>query len=551
MRLVVHSALLMSSMLIAHNINTIEQSLPEKKIPSVTVIIVIDQFAYHELQKLLPHFKGGIKFLYNNGLRYATAFQPQGSPETGPGHAAIATGSYPKDHGFAANMWPTRDGVIACDDDNRPEAAVFAPEGIAVMGKSPRYLMVDTLSDQLIINSRPDTSFTVYSLALKSRSAIAMAGRLGKAIWFDEQTGWFTSSKAYVDQLPLWLSTFNAKLALNTKDSFSWNLCFDAQSDSYNFPFIRDYTHTKVSPMAVQTMSINHTKKTPYDAYAKSPEAARQLFAVARHAVNEYLKTKPTTSLVLWLGMSNLDTVGHLFGPNSLENIDTLYHLDRDIKQFMNFLEESVDRRDILWVLTADHGVMPIVEQMQSLGFDLARRLIEKNVIPSINNTLEERWGIPSIITYARFPNVYLNHTALAHLDAPTRHELIHDIKRTFMTYPGVKKVWTEDELAMAPLTTADTIATMLKNQIYPGRTGDILVQTDPYVFASEYPEGTNHSYAYAYNTQVPLMIYQLGKLNNKTITKKVELTQLAPTLAYLLDVQRPSASASELLPFS
>ena len=522
----------------------------DNQVPVITVIMVIDQFAYHELQKLLDHFQGGIKSLHTKGIRYVSAFQPQGSPETGPGHAALSTGSYPKDHGFAANMWPSADGtIIACDDDNRPQAIVFSPlSSPSSMGKSPHNLMVDTLSDQLIINSRPNSSFTVYSLAIKSRSAIAMAGRLGKAVWFDEQSGWFTSSKAYFSTLPAWLDLFNKQLALATKSSFTWQLCYSKDNTAYNFPFIHDYSHTKVKPMAGTTMTIDRTKAAPYDTFSKTPLAAHQLFNVARSVVDGYLQEKPTTSLVLWLGLSNLDTVGHLFGSNSLENIDTLYQLDKDIHEFMEFLENKVNSQQILWVLTADHGIMPIVEQMQQLGFDLARRLIEKNIIPAINKALAEQWHIDNIITYARFPNIYINRKALATLDKSTKEAIIAHIKQLFMSYPGVKKVWTEAELNMTPLTTGDVITTMLKNQIYQGRTGDILVLTDPYVFASEYPEGTNHSYAYAYNTQVPLLMYRSGVLGNAVITHNIQLTQLAPTLAYLLGVQRPSASTGELL---
>ena len=178
----------------------------QEKSPQLTIVIVIDQFAYHELQKLLPHFTGGIKFLHDKGIRYINAIHPHGMPETGVGHTSIGTATLAKDHGIIGNSWIDPQGNnVACDADNSPYAAVFSPEGTYDFGVSPKNIMVDTLSDQLAISSYPHAQNLVYSLSLKSRSSVGMAGRLGKALWFDPKTGHFTSSKVYFNELPDWV----------------------------------------------------------------------------------------------------------------------------------------------------------------------------------------------------------------------------------------------------------------------------------------------------------------------------------------------------------
>src|SRR5437667_251810 len=68
--------------------------------PKLTIIIVIDQFAYDYFYKLSPYFKHGLKYLIENAVVYTNAYHPHGYPATAAGHAALNTGAYAKDHGF-------------------------------------------------------------------------------------------------------------------------------------------------------------------------------------------------------------------------------------------------------------------------------------------------------------------------------------------------------------------------------------------------------------------------------------------------------------------
>lgn len=126
------------------------------EVPKLTVVLVIDQFAYHELLKFLPSLNGGIKYLHDNGVRYVQAFHPHSMPETAVGHATIGTGCLARDHGIIGNIWHDEDGtLITCDADSAEKAAVFGPDGKQSYGVSPQYLMVDTLADQLKLFSYP------------------------------------------------------------------------------------------------------------------------------------------------------------------------------------------------------------------------------------------------------------------------------------------------------------------------------------------------------------------------------------------------------------
>ena len=50
--------------------------------------------------------------------------------------------------------------------------------------------------------------------------------------------------------------------------------------------------------------------------------------------------------MILWVGLSSLDYIGHIYGPQSFETIDTLYHLDRDLHSFMRCIRRAIGTKD-------------------------------------------------------------------------------------------------------------------------------------------------------------------------------------------------------------
>jgi hypothetical protein len=49
------------------------------------------------------------------------------------------------------------------------------------------------------------------TVALKSRAAVLLGGKLGKAYWFNEKSGDFTTSTYYAKELPAWVAAWNQK----------------------------------------------------------------------------------------------------------------------------------------------------------------------------------------------------------------------------------------------------------------------------------------------------------------------------------------------------
>ncbi len=516
--------------------------------PSVTIIIVIDQFSAHYLPKLQPYLKGGIGFLARNGSKYVNAFYDHAMPATGPGHYLLSTGTYGSVHGIINNKWFNEQGKeIACDDDSAENAAVFNPrEGFYDFGKSARLSLVDNLSDQLIIHSYPHARNTVWALSLKSRAAIAMAGRLGKALWLDDESEKFTSSRAYFRKLPKWLISFNKKIGSHY-GARRWNLFYPPSHAAYSFAFLNNHDHSSV-PFSYIGKPISCKGKHNREIYAATPHANKDLFDLALTVFEKEYSGKSSERLILWLSLSSLDKVGHIYGPHSKEAIDMIYHMDGQLKGFMEKIYRRAPSKDVLFVLTADHGVQPVPEVLNSHGLDLARRYNDTELIHNLNSIITSRHGIDNFIIRYKEPQFYVNQRLLEALDTDTTEKIYADIKKYLIRLPGIRRAWTFDELQNASFQPYD-LDKYLARQLYKGRSGQIIFSVNPYTSIDTHLRGTSHISQYAYDTHVPLIFYQAGTFTDKRIAENVFIPQICVTLATLLNVPRPSAATASVLP--
>lgn len=519
--------------------------------PQVTIAIIIDQFAAHYIPKLSPFFNYAFKELLTNGIVYQNANHPHSMPSTGPGHAALSSGCYPKDHGIVANNWCDPQGnSVACDDDHPACAAVINPvTGRSYhFGKGPVHIMTDTLSDQFALRNQPDTPRDVFSISLKSRSAICSANKMGKALWLDGKTGQFTSSKAYFDQLPGWIRQFNRAHGAQNLRSVSWPVFFDKESPAYNFKNINNYSFSSRGPIAGTTITINRQEKHPWSTFELTPAANQLVLDCAAYCIKHQLEKNSSQELLVWVCLSSLDMVGHIYGPQSREAIDMIYHLDYQIHQFMKTVSSLIDSQKVLYVLSGDHGVSPIPELLEQEGYAPAQRINYADLIPVLNQKIHEQIGVQELIHDCMSAQLFVKDSTWNKLTSEQQQESLDTIKKIVGAHPGVKTIWTTQELK-ARAFHPHQIEFFYQNQIYPGRTGKLIVQPLPYCVIDSHQLGTGHRTPYEADTHVPLILYQKNELKPEKITKNVWTLQLAPTLAELLEVPRPSACVMEILP--
>jgi hypothetical protein len=474
---------------------------------------------------------------------------PHAQPSTATGHAGLNTGTCAQDHGFIANAWYEHGKKVKCDSDFSGDALVFAPDGMYDFGRSAHRLMVDGLSDQCALQAQPLSDFAVYSISGKSRSAVATTSKLGKAVWFDGKTGMFTSSKAYFDELPGWLQRFNKDNDINKKNSFTWKPMYPQSPRAYNFFNIHNYEYTRLEPMINERLPIyDESHKHAYHFFERSPCANQLILDCAQACIQTHVSRKHRDRLLLWVCLSPLDKVGHKYGPQSMEAIDMVYHLDKQIRSFMRQTLRVIGKHEVIFALTADHGVMPIPELLHQEGLTQAHRIDRVELINNINQKIKDTYDFDNAVLGFKCQELVLNDAALHELDMQKRMKVMYDIKWHALQVEGIRNAWLFDEMLHLP-TQPGTIEDHLKKQLFRGRSGSVVLKTEPYAMITHWKEGSEHKTPYNYDTHVPLIIFHPGKFERKYVRQRVVALQLANTLAEILNVPKPSASTYEILP--
>lgn len=518
--------------------------------PKLTIIIVVDQCAFYYLQKLKKNFRYGLKRICDYGLTFHNAHFPHGKPETATGHAALNTGTFAKYHGFIGNNWFDQQlgKKVNCDFDSDKNIFVFDdPESD---GKSARFLMVDGISDCFIARSNQENQYQVFSLSLKSRAAIAMAGHIkepfGGAFWF--QNNAYTTSNAFCSQIPFWITQHNRKKEINSMKSISWKPFYNVQSQYYDLVNKNTYRFSQESQFFDKTKCMNspaHKDDSSFW-YQASPQAITDLFDLAKSCISNNCNTENSHTL-LWISLSGLDKLGHVFGPNSYETIDYLYHFDYALDDFLQFVKKEIGKRHFMCVFTADHGASSLPEIAALRGLP-AKRISTTELKKDINTHIEQTYGIRNIIAHCNIPEIYIDIPIFNTVDIKTKRNVLQSIYTFLKHHEGIQWAW-KTEILLYKDPEKDSFEDHFKKQIYQERSGDFIVQPSPFYTFTKYKRGSNHSLPYAADTHVPLIFYGPKYFNKKDVYDLVSPLQLAVTLALLFGVEIPSAAIKQPLP--
>ena len=78
--------------------------------PKLVLLLIVDQFRADYLERFRGDFvPGGFNRLLSRGAVFANTHYDYASTETAPGHATLATGANPANHGIVANEWYDRE----------------------------------------------------------------------------------------------------------------------------------------------------------------------------------------------------------------------------------------------------------------------------------------------------------------------------------------------------------------------------------------------------------------------------------------------------------
>lgn len=505
------------------------KSAPEK--PKLVVGIIVDQMRDEYLHRFSNKFSsGGFKRMMGEGFTCRNNHYHYASTVTGPGHAHVFTGSSPAISGIVGNDWyekPIGKRMYVAGDST----VSLVGEGKASAGKmSPRNLKVTTITDQL----RVATQFRskVIGVSFKDRGAIMPAGHTGQAYWFDGSSGNWITSTYYRNELPQWVTDFNAQKLPAQYVSQKWEYLFPndpyAESEDDDQPYEASLSGEK-SAVFPHTLSM--------DSFTTSYFSSRLTREFAMAAVeNENLGGGPVTDF-LTVSFSGPDYAGHAFGPQSKEVQDVYLRLDREIEQLLNYLDKKLGKGTYTVFLSADHAVanIPAFNRKHEIPSGV---FVGRELLRMAQQVLEERYGDSKIIeNYANY-QIYLNREVMAKRNL-TIDEVTETLKAVLSQKEGIYSVvnLADGNVNSVP----EYYQKKLTNLYNPKRSGEIMILPEPAWFEGGL-KGTTHGTMYTYDTHTPLLFFGWG-INHGETVRPTYISDIAPTVAMLLKILEPNGS--------
>ncbi len=259
---------------------------------------------------------------------------------------------------------------------------------------------------------------------------------------------------------------------------------------------------------------------------------------LAETAVDQLGLGKSGATDFLGVSYSSIDYVGHAFGPRSREIQDILITLDKDLGDLFAHLDKKVGRGNYVVALSADHGVVPIPDDMARTGADAGvLRLAELQ--EKIEKSLEPfNYPKPAVARVADSgiyfaPGLYdrLNQDGTA----------MQAVSDAALSQAGVAAVYWADEIEDRPAT-QNPLRVAFADSYFAGRSGDLFIVPKPYWLIDGTPAGkarsygTGHGTPYNYDQHVPILLMGYG-IQSGEYFREVTPADIAPTLASLCGI--------------
>lgn len=513
---------------------------PER--PKLVVGLVVDQMRWDFLYRYSEKYgQGGFKRLLREGYSCENTHINYSPSYTACGHTCVYTGSVPAIHGITGNNWfdIKQNKYVYCTEDTT-EKTVGSTSKAGMM--SPRRMLTSTVTDEL----RLATNFKskVIGVAIKDRGSILPAGHSATAAYFyDPSAGNWITSSYYMKELPAWVQQFNDYKLPDKylKDNWATLQPIEKYTESHedDVPFEGTF-ETETKP--VFTHKVGEIVKPAYKILAATPYGNSFTLKFAEGAIlNEHLGSN-TVPDFLAVSLSSTDYIGHRFGPNSVEVEDCYLRLDKDLEEFLLFLDEHVGKGNYVLYLTADHGAAHVPDFMKEHKIPAGVFPID-TVISQLKSKLKEQYGEGDWLLSFENMQLTLNNKLIAerNADKAKMKKDIHDFLIQFDGVVSVMDLENLDKELMEPSLKAD-----IANGYYPKRSGEIFVQFEPGWFEGM-PKGTTHGTVYPYDTHIPL-VWMGWHVTHGEDHSDIHMADIAPTVAALLHIQEPNGNVGKVI---
>jgi predicted AlkP superfamily pyrophosphatase or phosphodiesterase len=526
----------------AENAPAIKQSFIQR--PKIVVGIVVDQMRWDYLYRYYNRYleDGGFKRLINQGFSCENTFIPYTPTITACGHTSIYTGSVPAINGITGNDWwdYNLSQVVYCTGDDSVKTIGSNTDAGQM---SPHNLLVTTIGDELKLATNFRSK--VIGIALKDRAAILPAGHSANAAyWYDDKTGDWITSSYYMNDLPKWVKELNAKKMVDKYFAQDWNSLYPLNTYVQSTPDEEPYENRPFgSDVKGFPYSLKQFIGKGYGLLPVTPYGNSFTFEMAKAAINnEQLGADSITDL-LTISLSTPDYIGHTFGPNSVEAEDDFLRLDKELGDFLKFLDTKIGKGEYLIFFSADHGAAHVPAFLKEHKIP-AGSVNGENITEGINKLLKDKFNTDKLVIGIINYQVYLDRNAIsaAHLN---KDSINNEVINFLLQQPGIMRAFASEDISKTTLNSK--IKNAVINGYYPPRSGDVQLILKPQWIEGFEKRGTTHGVWNPYDSHIPLLWFGWNIHPGKT-NREVYMTDIAPTITSMLHIQMPSGSVGNVI---
>ena len=516
--------------------------------PKLVIGLVVDQMRWDFLYRYYERYgTDGFKRLLNEGFSCENTQISYIPTYTACGHASLYTGSVPSINGISGNSWIVQSSgyMMYCTEDTTVQSVGTTSKA----GKmSPKNLLTNTITDELKLATNFRSK--VIGIAFKDRGSILPAGHSADAAyWYDDLTGNWITSTYYRANLPLWVEKYNSQRLVEKYLTQTWETMYPldsyVQSSPDNSPRYEGKFQDEKAPVFPHgplQSPANDFSKIKYSPYANT-----FTLDFAKSAIRSEGMGKSGLTDFLAISLSASDYVGHQFGPNSVEVEDLYLRMDRDIADFLTYLDRTIGKGQYTVFLSADHGAAHnpnfLADHKIPAGIWNGTNNSTRGV-EELNGILSRKYGSDKIIRNVYNYQVHFNYPLLSDKGLE-----INQIKRDVIAY--YKSQSNISYVVDLKNIGAEAIPEVLKTRIINGynekRSGEIQLIPNPGYYQGYGTEvtGTTHGTWNPYDSHIPLVFMGWGIKQGKT-NRLTNMADVASTLAALLHIQEPNGNIGQ-----
>jgi len=513
--------------------NWLHTQVRKEEPPSLIVGIVVDGLQEQHLHLLRERLSdAGIRRIITEGTALPALQYNITSQGVAADVASLMSGTVPFFHGVAGN-------VLFNKKTKKTQSILYdaAQTGIGTADKfSAKNLLASTFTDELQM-AKPASR--LYVVAIEPETAVMLGGHLATGVvWIDNSNIRWATSGYYNNGL------IQAADAMNTGKSFTdqmtmyWRPLY-TPSVYYNKPLLEGTNERFRYNMRQQFTEESERpllKNTPF-ANVLVNELAVSLLR------NEKLGKKGNTDVLL-LQYTVCPPNDNTSALGSAEKEDMYFRLDKEVAMLLSEIEQNAGLTNTVIFLTATQSDSHSVEELKKnyipAGYFSAHRAMSL-----LNVYLMAIYGQEAWVDGYAGKNIYLNREKIEEKKLNLR-QFQQTVADFMLEFEGVQASFTAAQVVSMGGGNTEGEASRVRNSYSKIAAGDVVITLLPGWVEVDENENKNGTSLSSVRT-VPL--YLAGwKIPRQTLYKPYWITDLAPTLCWLLNIPAPNANIGNLI---